>query len=282
MKSPSDAQSLLQRLERRIPFFASEDSDSENLDFEGSEELDFLTASKKRQVVAWKTLLTNHTTGKSRTNQHVRMTARKFALKVKEVAGPVTSFLCILEYSITGLPKIEYYGLYHELKAWSRRTPFPKLLKEAATKFWGSSNQVKSLGKNGPPGPPDTETAPSKDIEAELTTLLTPYKSTEIDHGLAHYSVLSQLGSSTIMFNRFEYHPEQSRPLQIAFNIPPDLLHHFFNIHKDSKLSAILTVPAEDRVASLVLSIPSTQALQEGDKLDLPVIFYSDYPFQFA
>jgi hypothetical protein len=84
------------------------------------------------------------------------------------------------------------------------------------------------------------------------------------------------------MFNRFEYHPEQSRPLQIAFNIPPDLLHHFCNIHKDSKLSAILTVPAEDRVASLVLSIPRTQALQEGDKLDLPVIFNSDYPSQFA
>jgi hypothetical protein len=174
MKSLSDAQSLLRRLEGLIPFFVSDDSDSENPNLEGSEELDFLSASKKRQVVAWKTLLTNHASeSKSRTNQHVRMTARKFALKVKEVAGPVTSFLCILEYSITGLPKIEYYGLYHELKVWSQRTPFPKLLKEAATKFWGSSNQVKSLGKNGPPGPPDTETAPTKDMDAELTTRLT-------------------------------------------------------------------------------------------------------------
>jgi hypothetical protein len=175
MKTLSDAQSLLQRLEGLIQLFPSEDSDSENPDFEGSDEFDFLSASKKRQVVAWKTLLTNHHTGgKSRTAQHVRMTARTFALKVKEVAGPVTSFLCILEYSITGLPKIEYHRLYHELRVWSLRTPFPKLLKKAATKFWGSSHQAKSLGKNGPPGPPDTETAPSKDMEAELTTLLTP------------------------------------------------------------------------------------------------------------
>lgn len=85
--------------------------------------------------------------------------------------------------------------------------------------------------------------------------------------------------SSTYMYNRNETHTETRKPLDVAFSVPPNLLDVFYQLHKDStesqQHSAILTVPTQDHVASLVLSIPRTEAALEGDKYNLPVIFNS-------
>jgi hypothetical protein len=70
--------------------------------------------------------------------------------------------------------------------------------------------------------------------------------------------------------------------LEMAFFVPPDLLDRFYNLHKASRdsqeHSAILTIPTQDRVGSLILSIPRTKAVAEGDKHSLPVIFNSGHP----
>lgn len=83
----------------------------------------------------------------------------------------------------------------------------------------------------------------------------------------------------TNIYNRNESQPETRKSLEVAFLVPPDLLDVFYRLHKDSTdsqhHSAILTVPTQDRVASLVLSIPRTEAALEGDKHQLPVIFNS-------
>ncbi|GFF93972.1 hypothetical protein IFM60648_10262 [Aspergillus lentulus] len=85
--------------------------------------------------------------------------------------------------------------------------------------------------------------------------------------------------SPTNIYNRNESQPETRKSLEVAFLVPPDLLDVFYRLHKDSTdsqhHSAILTVPTQDRVASLVLSIPRTEAALEGDKHQLPVIFNS-------
>lgn len=72
------------------------------------------------------------------------------------------------------------------------------------------------------------------------------------------------------------------QPLRMAFLIPPDVLDVFYMLHKNSTVSqehsAILTIPTQEHVASLVLSIPRTEAIAEGDKHSLPLIFSSGSP----
>lgn len=75
---------------------------------------------------------------------------------------------------------------------------------------------------------------------------------------------------------------ETNKALEMAFLVPSNLLDIFYTLHKNSinsqRHSAILTIPTQDHVASLVLSIPRTEAVLEGDKHNLPVIFNSGYP----
>lgn len=70
--------------------------------------------------------------------------------------------------------------------------------------------------------------------------------------------------------------------LEVAFLVPPCSLDIFYELHKkprDSRQhSAILTIPIQDRVASLVLSIPRTEAVAESGRQILPVIFNSEPP----
>jgi hypothetical protein len=70
--------------------------------------------------------------------------------------------------------------------------------------------------------------------------------------------------------------------LELAFLVPPRPLDIFYELHKKSRAarqhSAILTIPTQDRVASLVLSIPRTEAVAESAKQILPVIFNSEPP----
>lgn len=85
--------------------------------------------------------------------------------------------------------------------------------------------------------------------------------------------------SSLNIYNGNESHSETRKSLEVAFLVPPELLDVFYRLHKDSTdsqhHSAILTVPTKDHVASLVLSVPRTEAALEGDKHNLPVIFNS-------
>lgn len=68
----------------------------------------------------------------------------------------------------------------------------------------------------------------------------------------------------------------------MAFLVPPDVLDTFYMLHKQSTASqehsAILTIPTQDHVATLVLSIPCTEALKAGDEYELPIIFNSGSP----
>jgi hypothetical protein len=82
--------------------------------------------------------------------------------------------------------------------------------------------------------------------------------------------------------NNTEFNPAPNKPLEMAFLVPPDLLDAFYKLHKNSiasqQHSAILTIPTQDHVASLILSIPRTLAVLEGDKFRLPMIFNSESP----
>lgn len=101
---------------------------------------------------------------------------------------------------------------------------------------------------------------------------------------------------SSIMYNRIESQQEYNegrdegavkfsrarQPIEMAFLVPPAILDDFYQLHKESSIShphsAILTIPTQDRVASLVLSIPRTEALEASHKYGVPVIFNSGPP----
>ncbi|WEW60078.1 hypothetical protein PRK78_005562 [Emydomyces testavorans] len=129
MNSATDAATFLRKLEKFIPLFEGGDPDP-------------LSFRQKRQFHAWKALLdSNPTSGNSKSRVHARKKARNFALKVIDTAGRETLLLCILVYSISGLPKITFQRFYLELKKWSQRACFPELLVEQASKLWNQSDQ---------------------------------------------------------------------------------------------------------------------------------------------
>ncbi|KAJ6105138.1 hypothetical protein N7523_010212 [Penicillium sp. IBT 18751x] len=70
--------------------------------------------------------------------------------------------------------------------------------------------------------------------------------------------------------------------LELAFFVPLENLNGFYELHKKSsgilQSSAILTIPTQDRVASLVLSIPRLEAVAASGRYKLPVIFNSEPP----
>ena len=70
--------------------------------------------------------------------------------------------------------------------------------------------------------------------------------------------------------------------LELAFLVPLETLNNFYKLHEKSsgalQSSAILTIPTQDRVASLLLSIPRTEAVAASARYKLPVIFNSDPP----
>jgi hypothetical protein len=167
MNSVSDVQSLLRTLEGLVPLFDIE-FDPKDPDLES---LVPLTGSQRRQINAWKTMLAvPFASGISKTRKYIRQSASRFALQVKKTAGRETSFLCILVYSISGLPKINYPKFYNMLREWSHETTFPKLLEKVASEFWGSSSQGTPRGEDRTPEYPDTGSVPSEDITVDSCT----------------------------------------------------------------------------------------------------------------
>lgn len=89
--------------------------------------------------------------------------------------------------------------------------------------------------------------------------------------------------SSPNMYNRTETQMGEEKGIEVAFDVPSDILDTFVELHKTSENSrghsAILTIPTQqDRVASLVLSISRSEAVAKGGKHDLPEIFNSGFP----
>lgn len=74
---------------------------------------------------------------------------------------------------------------------------------------------------------------------------------------------------------------ENCQVLKRAFLVPSKPLDDIYALRKVSiasqRHSAILTIPTKDHVASLILSIPRTEAVAKGDRYNLPVIFKSDF-----
>lgn len=124
MDSPEKAANFCKDLEKLISIFKGGDPNP-------------LSGRQERQLHAWKALLEEASpVKKSRTRTHIRMKARKIALKVKKVAGSETLLLFMIRYSISGLPKITYHEFYQGLQEWSYRTNFPELLEEKASQIW--------------------------------------------------------------------------------------------------------------------------------------------------
>lgn len=85
------------------------------------------------------------------------------------------------------------------------------------------------------------------------------------------------------MYNRIESQTGRGKGLEVAFDVPSNILDTFIELHKGSKNSqghsAILTIPTKkDRVAIQVLSISRSEAVANGGKYDLPEIFNSGSP----
>ena len=70
-----------------------------------------------------------------------------------------------------------------------------------------------------------------------------------------------------------------SASIETAFDVPPQILREIWEIvlgwMSTDRFSAILTIPTEDRVASLLLSIPRADAIDMGDQYQLPTIYRS-------
>lgn len=144
MESARDAANFRQKLEKLLPLFEGGDPDP-------------LSFRQKRQFEAWKALLNSGPAdGNSRTRAHRRKKARSYALKVNETAGRETLLLCILVYSISGLPKIVFPRFYRELREWSQRVQFPEPLVDQASKLWDEPGQQILLQRGSSPQPPDT------------------------------------------------------------------------------------------------------------------------------
>ncbi|EED11647.1 hypothetical protein TSTA_108350 [Talaromyces stipitatus ATCC 10500] len=244
MNSINDFTNFCKRLEGFIHVFQSGDPDP-------------LSFMHKKQLNAWKALLNNELTGKSKTQIHVREVARNFASKIRKVAGNETLFLTVLIYAISRVPKITYETFYADLTKWSESTHFPKSLHDQASSLW-----------NEPGNRPSVQQEANNHRLSSRTTAQTT--------GDAH------LRNPTTTNEEIESRIAPNKPLEIAFLVPPDSLDAFYKLHKDSlasqQHSAILTIPTQDRVASLVLSIPRTEAVSQGDRFGLPMIFNSESP----
>ncbi|GKZ63047.1 hypothetical protein AnigIFM49718_010778 [Aspergillus niger] len=286
MDSAQQATNFLKKLGQLLLIFGSDDPEP-------------LNHLQSRRLTRWKALLNGSTLARSRTQKHVQRYARQFASKVLTIAGRETLYLCMIEYSISSLPKISFSGFYPALKEWSRSAQFPELLTKQTSEFWNEGDQMREdkgsseeqvFPRNG-----STERPVSGDSEILLAANQYPDvrsddESTESPmQMMSHFRILDatrlrgtaeddSMQRSTSMHDRNESHPETERPLEVAFAVPPKLLDVFYQLHKSSKSSphsAIITVPTQDRVASLVLSIPRTEAVLKGDEYKLPVIFNS-------
>lgn len=133
MNTVNDFTSLCARLEQLVLLFGSGDPDP-------------LSATQKKQLNAWRSLLnSSEPTGNSRTQVHVRTAARSFALKIHRTAGDETLFLCIVKYAISSVPKINYPTFYADLKKWSETMHFPESLRKFASSLWNKSDNRTGL-----------------------------------------------------------------------------------------------------------------------------------------
>ncbi|KAK9846949.1 hypothetical protein MYU51_000017 [Penicillium brevicompactum] len=101
-----------------------------------------------------------------------------------------------------------------------------------------------------------------------------------------HYESAYSGGSATT-YNRTESQMGGQRGIEVAFDVPSNILDTFVELHKRSEHSqghsAILTIPTQqDRVASLVLSISRSEAVANGGKHDLTEIFNAGFPSSSA
>ncbi|GAA93152.1 hypothetical protein AKAW_11264 [Aspergillus luchuensis IFO 4308] len=286
MDSAQQASNFLKKLGQLLLIFGSDDPEP-------------LNCLQSRRLTKWKALLNGSTLARSRTQKHVQGHAQQFASKVQTIAGRETLYLCMIEYSVSSLPKISYSGFYPALKKWSRSVQFPELLTKKTSEFWNAVDQMREgkgtseeqvFSRNDSterpvPGDNDILLAANQyqDIRSDDESTESPMQM------MSHFRTLDatrlrgtaeddSMQRSTRMHDRNESHPEKERPLEVAFAVPPTLLDVFYQLHKSSKSSphsAIITVPTQDRVASLVLSIPRTEAVLKGDEYKLPVIFNS-------
>lgn len=134
MNSTKDAADFLRKLGKLLLVLDTRDPDP----------LNYL---QNQRLSAWKALLNGSTVAKSRTQKHVQRNARQFALKVKKVAGQHTLYLCMAEYSISGLPKIAYGGFYRALEEWTQSVQFPEPVTERISKFWNGSDSLWGEGQ---------------------------------------------------------------------------------------------------------------------------------------
>ena len=67
--------------------------------------------------------------------------------------------------------------------------------------------------------------------------------------------------------------------IEAAFLVPSDIFQYFWELHRQSanqeSHTVILTIPAQRRVASVVLSVPRAEATQLSSRFKLPTIFTS-------
>ncbi|RDH26296.1 hypothetical protein BDQ94DRAFT_164601 [Aspergillus welwitschiae] len=286
MDSAQQATNFLKKLGQLLLIFGSDDPEP-------------LNNLQSRRLTKWKALLNGSNLARSRTQKHVQGYARQFASKVLAIAGRETLYLCMIEYSVSSLPKISYSGFYPALKEWSRSVQFPELLTKQTSEFWNAVDRMREgkgtseeqvFSRNDSterpvPGDSDILLAANQyqDIRRDDESTQSPMQM------MSHFRILDatrlrgtaeddSMQRSTSMHDRNESHPETERPLEVAFAVPPTLLDVFYQLHKSSKSSphsAIITVPTQDRVASLVLSIPRTEAVLKGYEYKLPVIFNS-------
>ncbi|OGE47033.1 hypothetical protein PENARI_c073G08411 [Penicillium arizonense] len=302
MDSPENAAQFLESLETLIALFEDQASSP-------------LSGWQKRQLHAWNALLKeNGPVKRSRTRTHVRMHARKTAFKVKKTAGSETVLLFMLRYSISSCPKITYHGFYQELHEWSCRTNFPKLLEEEASQIWEEPSpstrhalpnqqvplhyEARSQQQFDAEDNSSTRTSPdalipstsfgSKADQSVNYRVVNDQLTAEQQNGARfHYYESAYSGSSANMYNRTESQMGGERGIEVAFDVPSNILDTFVELHKRSEHSqghsAILTIPTQqDRVASLVLSISRSEAVANGGKHDLTEIFNAGFPTSSA
>ncbi|RAQ70215.1 hypothetical protein AFCA_011034 [Aspergillus flavus] len=75
-----------------------------------------------------------------------------------------------------------------------------------------------------------------------------------------------------------EVHGPAQEVIEMAFLVPPSRLDELLKLYppSTSRHSIILTIPIEDRVATVVISIPREDAIRFGYESTLPVIFNSN------
>ncbi|PYH99194.1 hypothetical protein BO71DRAFT_235074 [Aspergillus ellipticus CBS 707.79] len=123
MDSAQKTTDFLRRLEQVLLTFGSRDPAP----------LNYLQSQRLQK---WKALLSGPTLAKSRTQKHIQRYARQFASKIFKIAGRETLYLCMTEYSVSGLPKIKYSGFYSAIEEWGQSVRFPELLTKKTSEFW--------------------------------------------------------------------------------------------------------------------------------------------------